>query len=97
MRNDKEKKLIWGCPAPTDVPYVCWEHDGVIQIVAFANTDDAKLCEQTLINNGISAGFSVPEGHKEIPHKHYEGDGLLSDDEMVALKARLDNMVLVTR
>lgn len=76
-------------------PTLSWMHNGIKQIVAFANVDDAKLCFQALYTNGIAAHFSVPDGYKEIPLKHYEGYGLLSDKEMVALKAKLDKMTLV--
>ena len=76
-------------------PTLSWDFNGVEQVVAFTNADDAKLCWQALATNGIIATFSIPEGYKEIPFKRYEGDGLLSDEEMVALKAHLDNMTLV--
>lgn len=76
-------------------PFVSWVYGNVEQVIAFANADDAKLCFQTLTTNGIIATFSIPEGYKEIPFERYEGDGLLSDKEMVALKAHLDNMTLV--
>lgn len=76
-------------------PTLSWMYNGIEQVVAFANADDAKLCFQALYLNGIAAHFSVSEGYKEIPLKRYEGDGLLSDEEMVALKAQLDNMTLV--
>lgn len=76
-------------------PILSWMHNGIKQIVAFANADDAKLCFQALSFNGIAAHFSVPEGYKEIPLKHSERDGLLSNEEMVALKAKLDKMTLV--
>ena len=78
-----------------DSPFVSWIYNGVEQVIPFANADDAKDAFQALYFNGIVARFSVPEGYKEIPLKHYEGDGLLSDEEMVALKAQLDNMTLV--
>ena len=78
-----------------DTPFVSWVHDNVEQVVAFANADDAKTCFQALRNNGIAAGFSIPVGYKEIPFKRYAGDGLLSNDEMDVIKARLDKMTLV--
>lgn len=76
-------------------PFVSWVFDNVEQVVAFANADDAKNAFQALYSNGIAAGFSIPADYVESPAKHYEGNGLLSDEEMVALKAQLDNMTLV--
>lgn len=76
-------------------PFVSWIYGNVEQVIAFANADDAKLCFQALYFNGIAAHFSIPADYVEIPAKRYEGDGLLSDEEMVALKAHLDNMTLV--
>lgn len=76
-------------------PFVSWICGNIEQVIAFANADDAKMCFQALYFNGIAAHFSVPEGYKEIPLKRYDGDGLLSDAEMEALKTKLDNMTLV--
>lgn len=76
-------------------PTLSWMHNGIKQIVAFANADDAKLCWQSLATNGFVASFSIPEDYKEIPLKHYEKDNLLSDKEIVDLKAKLDKMMLV--
>jgi hypothetical protein len=72
-----------------------WCFDGVEQVVSFANADDAKACWQVLAINGIVASFSIPVDYKEIPFKRYDGDGLLSGAEMVALKAKLDKMTFV--
>lgn len=72
-----------------------WKYDGVEQTVLFANLDDAKLCYQALYGNGIAAGYMVPEGYKEIPFKRYEGDGILSESEMLQLAATIQNMQLV--
>lgn len=79
----------------TNMVSLHWKYNGIEQVVQFANLDDAKMCYQTLYANGIAAGYSVPEGYKEIPLKRYSGDGLLSEAEMVALKAKLDKMTLV--
>ena len=78
-----------------DTPFVSWIYNGVEQVVAFANADDAKDAFQALYRNRIAAGFSIPAGYKEIPHKRYEGDGLLSDEELAALQKEISNMVLV--
>lgn len=76
-------------------PTLSWMHNGIEQVVAFANADDAKTCWQALAFNGIHASFSIPEDYKEIPFRHYEGDGLLFNAEVDALKAKLEKMVLV--
>lgn len=78
-----------------DSPFVSWAYNGVEQVVAFANADDAKRAFQALYGNGIAAGFHIPAGYKEIPHKHYEGDGLLSEEKLAALQKEIANMVLV--
>ena len=78
-----------------DSPFVSWIYNGVEQVIPFANADDAKDAFQALYCNGIAAGFSVPKGYKEIPHKHYEGDGLLSKEKLAALQKEVSNMVLV--
>lgn len=78
-----------------DTPFVSWVFGNVEQVVAFANADDAKAAFQTLYSNGIAAGFSIPAGYKKIPHKRYEGDGLLSDEELADLQKEISNMVLV--
>lgn len=76
-------------------PFISWIYNGVEQVVAFANADDAKMAYQALYSNGIPAGFSIPEGYKEIPLKRYEGDGLLSEEELASLQNKISNMVLV--
>lgn len=78
----------------TNMVSLYWKYNGIKQVVQFANLDDAKMCYQILYANGIAAGYSVPEGYK-IPLKRYSEDGILSEVEMVALKAKLDKMTLV--
>lgn len=78
-----------------NAPFVSWVFGNVEQVVTFANADDAMDAFQALYANGIAAGFSIPAGYKEIPHKHYEGDGLLSDEELASLQKEIANMVLV--
>lgn len=78
-----------------NTPFVSWVYNGVEQVVAFANADDAKDAFQALYGNYIAAGFSIPEGYKEIPHKHHKGDGLLSEEELAALQKEIANMVRV--
>lgn len=78
-----------------NTPFVSWVFEGVEQVVSFVNADDARDAFQALYTNGIAAGFSIPVGYKEIPHKHYEGDGLLSEEKIIALQKKIANMVLV--
>ena len=78
-----------------DTPFVSWVFGNVEQVVAFANADDAKGAFQALYGNGIAAGFHIPDGYKEIPHKHYKEDGLLSEEKLAALQKEISNMVLV--
>lgn len=78
-----------------DSPFVSWVYNNVEQIVAFVNADDAKRAFQALYANGIPAAFSIPKGYKEIPAKRYEGDGLLSEEELASLQKEISNMVLV--
>lgn len=76
-------------------PTLSWMHNDIEQLVAFANADDAKLCFQALYANGIAASFSIPAGYKEIHHKRYEGDGLLSEEKLAALQKEIADMILV--
>lgn len=78
-----------------NIPFVSWVFEGIEQVVSFVNADDAKDAFQALYANGIAAGFSIPVGYKEIPHKHYEGDGLLTKENLAALQREISNMVLV--
>ena len=78
-----------------NTPFVSWVFEGIEQVVSFVNADDAKDAFQALYANGIAAGFSIPVGYKEIPHKHYEGDGLLTKENLAALQREISNMVLV--
>lgn len=78
-----------------NTPYVSWIVAGIEQVVSFANADDAKTCWQVLSSNGFCASFHIPQGYKEIPYRHYEGDGLLSDEELARLQKEIANMVLV--
>lgn len=74
---------------------VHWIYRGVKHTADFACLDDAKMAFQALRAAGYVSGYTVPAGHKDNPYKSYDGDGILSDSEMTALKARMDKMVLV--
>lgn len=78
-----------------NTPFLTWVYCGVEQVVSFANADDAKICYQALMANGISAAFSIPEGYKELPLKRYSGDGIFSEEQLAALQKEIANMVLV--
>jgi len=80
-----------------DTPFVSWIFGNVEQVVAFVNADDAKDAFQALYANGIAAGFSIPANYKEIPYKHYEGDGLLSEENIIALQKKISNMALIEK
>lgn len=95
LLKNVSKQTVITPPSYPDTPFVFWVWNGVEQVIAFANADDAKLAEQALRAAGFAAGFSIPKGYKEIPFKRYAGDGLLNEDELVALKAKLDKMTLV--
>ena len=72
-----------------------WKWKGLKQVVCFVNLDDAKMCAQALQAQGIPCGFSRPEGYQELPLRRYEGDGILSNEEMATLKKLLDKMTIV--
>lgn len=77
------------------MPTVEWKYHGVTQVVSFANADDAKTCYQALRNNGFPAGLNIPAGYKELQAKRYEGDGILSEDELKTLKEKIDKMTML--
>lgn len=76
-------------------PTLHWVYNGIEQVVSFVNADDAKTCWQALAQHGIIATFRIPQGYKEIPLKHYEEDGLLSEDQILSVKTKISKMTLV--